>query len=133
MIPETCLTRDDCVRACIASILEISPQTMPHFFEDIGEVDTETLTRKMQEWLAARGYVAACLGLPGNWTLDEFLSYMGSVYPDRYYMLYCDSGGDHAVVGHGGKIAHNPAWFKVAIDGSHSAGYWIVWFIARMV
>lgn len=133
MIPETCLTREDCVRACVASILELPARDVPNFFENANTMDLDVLTQQMQEWLAGRGYIAGMLGFSGAWTLDEFLAYMRRVYPDKHYMLYCDSGGDHAVIGCGGEIVHNPAWYKVAIDGPHSAGYWIVWFIARIV
>lgn len=133
MIPETCLTREDCVRACIASILEMSARDVPHFFEAFNGENADELNRNMQEWLARRGYVAAMIGLPGDWSLRRLLEYTEVTYPNVHFMLWCDSGGDHAVIGCGSEIVHNPAWYKVAIDGPHSSGFWIVWLIARIV
>jgi len=120
MKPVTCLTNNDCVRACLASIFELDPETVPHFFD--GVRDNEDANRAMQEWLASRGRIAACLGLPGDWSLDIMLDYMQYTYEGHHYMLWCDSGGDHAVIGLDNKIVHNPAWYKVAIDGPHSMG-----------
>ncbi|QWY83126.1 hypothetical protein [Rhizobium phage RHph_X2_24] len=135
MKPEMCRVKDnppqsygDCVRACVASILEMSAETVPHFFEnpEIGQME-------MQEWLAIRGQIAATIALPGDWSFDEVGHHMTGYYPNVHYMLWCSSGGgDHAVIGCNDEIAHDPAWYRRAIDGPHSAGFWIVWIIAKL-
>lgn len=132
MKPANCLKHTDCVRACVASILEMETENVPHWFEGWDETNGEELNRSMQEWFAARGEIAAVIGLPGSWHLDEVFNYMRHRYSDKHYMLWCNSNGDHAVVGCNDEIVHNPAWFRSPIDGPHSQGMWIVWIIATL-
>jgi hypothetical protein len=130
MIPVVCLTKDDCVRACIASILEIDAADVPHFYD---QEDTVACQLRMQEWLRERGLIIAIVPLPGSMTQDEMFQYMSDNYTFHYFMLWCNSGdGDHAVVGINDKMAHNPAWYRSPIDGPHSSGFWIVWIIVKL-
>lgn len=131
MKPAICIKNNDCVRACVASILEMEPEEVPHWFADVSDNGTQAI-RDMQEWLAERGMVAACIGLPGDWHLDAVGNHMRLNYSERYYMLWCDSGGDHAVVGLNNEIVWNPAMYRCGIDGPHSMGVWIVWIIAKL-
>lgn len=131
MRPANCLRNDDCVRACVASILELETEDLPNWFDDV-DGDHAEQQRNMQEWLASRGYIAAIIGLPGSWHYDEMFNYMRHRYSDKYYMLWCNSNGDHAVVCQNDAVVHNPAWYKSPIDGPHSSGHWIIWIIAHI-
>lgn len=128
MKPVTCDTNNDCVRACIASMLEMETHQLPNFFDqpDIGQFE-------MQAWLATRGLIAAIIALPGEWSFAALGDFMRERYRDKHYMLWCKSGdGDHAVIGLDREIVHNPAWYRCPIDGPHSSGVWLVWFIAKL-
>lgn len=136
MIPVMCMVKDDhekgvygdCVRACIASILELGASDVPHFFE---QPDASHL--EMQLWLRARGEIVAMVPVPGDLTLQGLTEFMAVTYPNQCYMLWCTSaGGDHAIVADATGIVHNPAWFKSPIDGPHSSGFWLVWIIAKL-
>lgn len=136
MIPAMCLTNDDCVRACIASLLELDTEAVPHWYADIPHGDefaSNDANNAMQDWLAKRGYIIAIRGYFGSQTLEDVQRSLVETYgPQQHYMLWCDSGGDHAVIGCGNKIAWNPAWYKSPIDGPHSCGMWLVWIIAKL-
>jgi hypothetical protein len=121
----------DCVRACVASILDRPAVNVPHWFEN-PERDGENCQLNMQLWLAEQGKIAAMIGIPGNTPFPLLLAFMRDNYPDCYYMLWCNSGGDHAIVGQNDKIVHNPAWIKSPVDGPHSSGFWIVWIICTL-
>lgn len=139
MIPVMCMVKDDpengkygdCVRACLASMLELESSQVPHFFATYTDGVKEN--RDMQIWFAERGQILAFLGLPGSWSKEEFFDYMADTYKDREYMLWADFGsGDHAVVCKGGEIIHNPAWYRTPIEGPHSTGMWIAILIAKL-
>lgn len=119
----------DCVRACVASILDLPAVNVPHWFDDPENEDGQL---KMQLWLAKRGQAAAVIGLPGENVLPIVLAFMRDNYPDKHYMLWCNSGGDHAVIGCNDKIVHNPAWVASSINGPHSCGLWIIWIICNL-
>lgn len=124
-------TYGDCVRACVATILDLDAEDVPHFYHDnpTGEVGME----RMREWLAGRGLAPFVTGLPPD-PLSEILEHMGEFNPGVPYMLYGSTadGGDHVVVGIGGKIVHNPAWYGCSITGPSSAGHWQVVVLCRL-
>lgn len=128
MKPAICNERNDCVRACIASLLEMETEQLPNFFAqpEIGQYE-------MQRWLALRGLIAAVIALPGEWSFDTMGEFMRTHYADTHYMLWCKSGDDdHSVICINARMVHNPAWYKCGIDGPHSSGVWIVWIIAKV-
>ncbi|AHJ10740.1 hypothetical protein P106B_57 [Rhizobium phage vB_RglS_P106B] len=136
MKPVMCTVKDDperglygdCVRACVASILEI--ERVPHFY---ATGDGGLAFEEMREWLSAYGRIPAYFPLIADYTLDQVLNLMEIDYPGVEYMLFCSSGGgDHCVIGRNNAIIHNPAWFKSPIDGPHSQGVWIVIILAKV-
>lgn len=138
MKPVNCTVKDDpangsygdCVRACVASILEMESEQVPHFFHD---EDGERANMEMQKWLAEHGMIAAFIGFPGNLSFEQLAAHMTGTYMNRDYMLWCQCGsGDHALVARNDAIIHNPAWYKQAVTGPHSSGYWIVVILARI-
>ena len=130
--PET-ETLGDCVRACLASMLELPSRDVPHFFEKATTPQgVEQANIEMQRWFAKRGQILAPVGLPGAWSKEEFFAFMTEAYPDHYYMLWANFGGDHAAVCRNGEIAHNPAWYRTPIEGPHSSNMWIAFLIVGL-
>lgn len=99
-------TGSDCLRASLASVLEMPIEAVPHFMD---KPDTARVWPDLLHlWLVERGligYVAA----PSH-DLDATLAYMAEHHGDEFYLLCGRSGEDygHVVVGHGGRIAHDP-------------------------
>ena len=112
MTPDICLVKHDppssygdCVRACVASMLDKRTADVPHFAHD--GPDGDTLRKRLSDWLDA----APCwIGLPGS--LDEVQEFMRVVNPGVWYMLI---SADHAVICRNGTVQHDPAWVRVAL------------------
>jgi hypothetical protein len=124
-------TYGDCVRACVATILDLDTDAVPHFYHDnpTGEVGMQ----RMREWLAGRGLAPCAIGFPPD-PLSEILDHMGQYNPNVPYLLYgsTSDGGDHVVVGQGGKIVHNPSWYGCHVVGPSSAGHWQIVVLCRL-
>lgn len=119
----------DCVRACIASILELKAEDVPHFHHD--NCDAIEANARICEWLSGRGLVPFWTGFPGSEPLDAILQHMGEINPTVNYMLYGNNGsGDHVVVCQGGKIIHDPSWVNVGLAAPNSNGFWLTLVIA---
>ena len=95
----------DCMRACIASVLELPREDVPHFLAtNPGENECE---RAINTWLAQHGLYLFTV------SYDSFLSYL-ECNPglNIYHLIYGPSPrsgvGLHAVVGRNGEIAHDP-------------------------
>lgn len=119
----------DCVRACIATILEVDTEKVPHFAHD--DPDGVELARRVREFLAPSHTIYA-VAYPGDYS--GLLDYIGEQNPGSTYMLIgaVAGGGEHMVVCQGNHVAHNPAWYGCSLVGPGGAGYWIVWVVARV-
>lgn len=139
MIPVHCRVRHDpeagtygdCVRACIASILELDAEAVPHFYHD--NCDPVTGHNRMVDWLASVGYVPFSIGYEGCYALDEILEFNSDMNATAHYILAGSTGeGNHVVVCQGGRVAHNPAWYGCALVGPTDVGQWQITVIARV-
>lgn len=121
----------DCLRACIASIMDRDAETVPNFAD--GGVDAITAWQLVRSWLAPQGLSVFITNYPPE-PLDDLLAMMQESNPDCHYILFGNTaeGMAHCVVGKGGKIVHNPAWVGCSIVGPLSEGAWSVWVIARV-
>ena len=121
----------DCARACVASILELPPEKVPHWFAN---EDGFEANKEMREWLSLKGYMLSYFALQSGMTLEAVLNYVDEWYGDIEFILLAEtrSGGDHAVVCQSGKIIHDPAWYKTAIIGPHSSGMWIIMMLTKL-
>ena len=121
----------DCVRACIASIMDLHGEQVPHFYHD--KPDGLTGSTRIREWLAPLGYQPFVTHYPPDLTRDDILNVQGEVNPDAYYILFGahEHGGDHVVVCKGGKIVHDPSWYHAALIGPASYGCWSIMVIVR--
>lgn len=104
----------DCQRACIASLLELPLQDVPHFYETGNEAE---YFESMNTFLANKGLFH--LEVHPSYPFDnpKFCSQLREA-TDVYHMIYGRSlrGFLHAVVGRNGIIVHDPHPDKTGLD-----------------
>jgi hypothetical protein len=99
----------DCMRACIASLLDLPIIDVPHFFE--GGCESRVFDQRVAAFLSTHGLMEI--------QLDP--SYARYVMRQRrqpcYHLMYGDTerGTYHAVVGLSGKMVHDPHPSKAGI------------------
>lgn len=122
-------TYGDCLRTCIASILE--RDDVPHFAE--GGPHPDLAMQRMRAWMNMSSYAPFIVAYPGDVTLDELLDMQRQLNPDSLYVLFGNTGtGDHCVVCRGGEIVWNPSWPGSRIVGPLSNGTWQVLIVGRV-
>lgn len=138
MVPNFCQTahrppdtHGDCVRACIASIMDVDdPATVPHFFRD--GCDAHTGMARIVEYLQPLGYLPFYVAYPGTDSLQDVLDTTSGNNPGVHYMLFggTDTGADHVVICCDGRVVHNPG---VGADVTRPtvAGMWIIMVVVR--
>ena len=91
----------DCQRACIASLLELDINRVPHFGESGDDLEFHL---SLNSFLAKHGY----FHLEVSRVDFDDVWFEGS--PDCYHLIYGRTcrGTWHAVVGFNGEIAHDP-------------------------
>lgn len=138
MTPVLCRVKDDpdngsygdCVRACVASILNMDGDAVPHFFHDncSGRVGND----RIAAFLRPLGFAPFLVNYPGDITRDDILDMMAVMNSNVYYMLFGRTeNGDHVVVCKGGKQVHNPSWIGSPLIAAGEHGFWTVMVIAR--
>lgn len=133
--PVLCRTRHqppdsygDCVRACVATILNLDAEAVPHFVHD--GCDGTEMQERLRSYLATRSLAPFWAHYPGDAPLAEVLDIVGSQNPNVPYLLYGHTGeGDHVVVCVGGEIVHDPNWYRVGFKKCASWGAWTVMVI----
>lgn len=104
----------DCLRACVATILDLGREEVPHFAEDCGPEDGmlsfDRLTVFLQHRKMVPIWIAYDAAHPGSF--EEIMSLVGQLNGDAHAILLCGtpSETDHAVVVKGGKVVHDPSW-----------------------
>jgi len=123
-------THGDCVRACVASILELPAEDVPHFFHD---GDAEAGHARLSEWLSGKegGLAPFYVAYNGNSLLIDILVGQDQNNPNAHYMLFGKTaeGEPHCVVCKGGEIVYNPAWIQSKIVAPID-DYWLILVIA---
>lgn len=121
----------DCIRACIATVLDADAEAVPHFAHDNPSPDV--LMQRIRDYLRPNGHTIFITQYPPV-PLDELLTVQATVNPDAVYLLFggVDGGGDHVVVCRGGAVVHNPAWYHCSIVQPASHGMWQVLVVARL-
>lgn len=129
-------THGDCLRACVASVLDMQPEDVPHFMHDA--CDGETGLRRLTDWLAQYNLGTFRAYYPGDASVDDILLQNSVFNPEAVYLLFgmTASGGGHVVVCRGGAIDHDPAWSRsplvkpsMTVDGEP---VWMVLTICRI-
>jgi hypothetical protein len=115
----------DCLRASLASILEVPIDEVPHFMD--GGPSAGDLDAAMAGWLELRGLGQVVIHAPGE--LAAILKNLETVAPEAFYLLGGTSrnGLEHCVVGCGGAIAHDPS--DAGIVGPLSNGHYRIVFL----
>ncbi len=133
-------TYGDCMRACVASIMEFAPERVPHFMHD--NCSPAEANRRMVDWLRHYGYAPFVISCGGEDTMADILSYMGDQNPTACYMLFGRTEYEnHVVVCRGGEMVHDPAWLSSPLIypngyskpeiGPPWQGAWAIMVIAR--
>lgn len=119
----------DCIRACVASILEMPTDQVEHFAE--GEAGL--LNVRLREWLKPLGYAPWWSHFDGAQDRATVLTAIGETMPDCHYVLFgrLASGSPHAVVCRGGEVVHDPSWAPMPMTQCSTLGTWTVLVIAK--
>lgn len=121
----------DCLRACIATVLDLPHDDVPHF-ADHGR-NSDAAFKLMRTWAKQRGLAPYLAAYPAT-SLSELLDMQRTLNPDSVYVLFggTSDGTDHCVVCRGGEVVHNPAWYGSSLVGPTSAGWWQVLVMGRV-
>ena len=102
----------DCFRACLASILEIEPEVVPHFAADFDDV---TWISEVNKYLMQFNVGIISVSFNDNNNFETFGL-------KNIYHIICGKSPrfpseNHAVVGRDGKIVYNPSLSKEGLLG----------------
>ena len=127
----------DCFRTAIACLLDMEPEGVPHFMEDLGlERPQKDVLASVRPWLAERGFQLFWIAFHEETIGDlaDMLEWIEVANPGMRVMLSGrTSRADHVVIVKDGKVEWDPA----TSDGSNSLigpsndGHWIIEWIAR--
>lgn len=125
-------TYGDCIRACIATILELPAEKVPHFAHDNAE--PFTVYQRVREYLADHKLAPFWINFDGAIPREDLLSMLHQLNPESIFMLYgsFEHGGDHVLVCRGGEIVHDPAWYRSPMTKPGSHGTWTVCVLGRI-
>lgn len=118
MTPVNQRTRDDCFRACVASILNLSYEEVPDFMADVdtGAVIPDSVTDWMNTWFHEREMCYAEMGFPASpWKVMQDTRHMASENITYLLMGRGLNSVNHCVVCRSGEMIHDPG----AHLGSH--------------
>lgn len=123
MTPVMCTVRHDppegygdCLRACIASLLNAPSHEVPNFAE--GGCDFETQITRLRGWLYDRHVHQGgpsdvfLTHFPNSSSEAEVREHMAARNPNIWYLLFSDN---HVVVCINDKIDHDPAWYRTTL------------------
>lgn len=138
-IPEKGLI-GDCYRTCIACILNLEVEDVPHFYADLwkpGEssVDQALVDKLAIEWLKQRGILVVQFPLKAV-DNEQFYKWAAAyIAPEIYFMLGCNSSqGGHAVVVRSDGYMWDPSKNNTGCVGPMDDGYyWITLLIQHKV
>ncbi len=122
----------DCWRTCIACILDLQPDAVPHFVEHHwNEPDATKSLKILREYLAPRNL--SYVEFPYNCSLEELLTSAGYTLPEVHYILSGTSANkcNHSVVAKGNKIVWDPAIDDSGIIGPMDDGYYWIGLIVH--
>lgn len=117
----------DCHRACLASLLDLPYDSVPHFGD--GGPDGGEFNRRVTEWLAKQKLGQGSAAFEGE--LDAVLRMMKLVNPGVYYILGGRSrtGVNHSVIALEDEIVHDPSINGSGIVEPCDDGFYWVTFI----
>lgn len=118
----------DCWRTCIACILDIHPNTLPHYYKQYwkdGDNIAPLVQARTNEEL--RDYGVVYTEYPLQCTLEELRTYLTHYYKDMYVIVGCNSkNGGHSVIIKNKDYIWDPAIDNSGCEGPMEDGYfWI--------
>lgn len=125
-------TYGDCHRTCIACLLDIEPEQVPHWGMHYG--DSDKFLAASQDYLATQGLTAVQSWVKAE-SLEQLLDTQALINPDVYYLLTGQSknGCNHVVICLNDKIIHDPSLDDSGIigpcDGDKDGWYWIDYLV----
>lgn len=121
----------DCSRTVLACLLDLEPEEVPHWHEDLTGAEQD---RRHREWLAERGLTLlhfAWHGVDRDW-VDGAMRHWN---PGHHYLLCGQSprGTYHVVICCDGEMVHDPHPEGGGVIGPDSEGWWRVEFIGKLI
>lgn len=118
----------DCWRTCIACILDIPPEGIPHFCADdksFGDAIDEA-----REWLKQFDYNMQTT-MYGDAPFEDFMSDIHYSFVDTFIILGVGTTREnHAVIAYNGAVIHDPSIGQTNITGSMTNGHYSIQVIA---
>ncbi len=116
----------DCYRTCIASLLDMKAETVPHFMHD---GDGEQAAIRSREWLNKRGYRMVTIPYTGDCEPGLIMQTMAAQNPGLYYLFTGRSGiaCAHTVVCRDDDIVCDPS--GNGIVGDYDGFFWVEFLV----
>lgn len=135
MTPVNQRTRDDCFRACVASVLNLRYEDVPHFMEGetTGAVLSDRALNAIDAWFAERGLAHVEVGF--SMSPAQVMRDFGHVNSTLTYLMTGrgQRSVNHCVVCRGGEMIHDPGAHlgsngvtQVCVDGYTRVGLIVV-------
>lgn len=121
----------DCFPTCLACLLEIPRDDVPHFFED-WDGDPAPQWENVHTWLSGQGVRLLKIPYSGDGDYEAVISCVGNVNRDYRFLLTgtSNTGANHIVICKNGTIDHDPSIDQVGIVGPCDDGiYWIEFLV----
>lgn len=115
----------DCLRACVATILELPRENVPHFYG--GGVDEVEATKAFNTFLSGRGLTSVHVKQEGL-TVDDIIGLAGDMFVDIHGVAL---NGDHAVVVKNGSIVWNPSAIQTEFEDIDGVTPVVLFFVVK--
>lgn len=114
----------DCARTCLAALLEVPNEQVPHFLWD--NPTGKVFNKRLDTWLTNYGLARFVVTFPKEVELEALMAYMKHMNPDIYVCLVGQSslGCNHVVITLNGEIVMDPS--GNGIIGPCDNGFWYV-------
>ena len=124
----------DCFRTCVACVLDMDVEKVPHAFKDVWKPDGSCVVPEaheiMNRWLAHLNL--KFVEYPIEATREQLDLYLGHFLKDTHVLLGCNSKhGGHSVVAMNGDYIWDPSKDDSGCVGPMDDGYWWIGLLIR--
>lgn len=126
----------DCFRACIASLMELPIEEVPHFMDGLGVDEGRIGLRRACDWLKVVGY--GTIAYHAAWTPEELHlwqdDFLMALNPNTHHIIsgYTARNTFHSVIGKGGHMVHDPHPSGIGLLQPSEENPWIFEFIVKL-
>ncbi len=122
----------DCFRACIASLMDMPAESVPHVLENYGAEEDADFIGRMNDWLRPHGFLF--LEFPTACDEDNLSRVSRGYFYDLHYVLLGTSprGCNHNAIYKAGDLVHDPHPDGGGIIGPAEDGFYWLGFLARL-